>query len=388
MSNRSNYQIKEIAYIIMASISLVMYIFGHSTEAGTLPFPDKLFYFPCAITLIIAFSSRNYWHFNKQDKVFSIFLILTFLSSIAIGGVIWLHLVSCILGFLIFRHLKNVDISLLVETLIFLTPFVMAIHYFFTDPFSYSSGNRYGGFQGDPNCFSMAMNILIYSSGYTILHTKHPFKRIIAYLNIAGIIPLIFASASRSGVVCLLILLGISLFSSIRKHIFATTILLLGALILGSSYISIFKNQIDNSFNRLSNLNESDAVSSNYRLQEFEIAYDLLSQNPEFMLLGIGFSQTMNAHMKFPKQYYHGGRAHNTYMSVLMEQGVFGLILFLWFLYLIGITIWRKRHLDDGWMRVTLFGALLLFIFTIFSLPFLPFWFALYLSQNYSVSHV
>ncbi len=388
MAERTKSQTKEIAYIIMASISLVMYIFGHSTEAGVLPFPDKLFYYPCAITFAIAITIKGYWHFDKADKVFSVFLFLTFLFSVAIGDVIWLHLISCILGFLIFRQLKNVDISFLMNVLFYLTPLTVLIHYVFTSPFSYAEGYRYGGFQGDPNCFSMAMNILVYSSGYILLHSKHSIKRVIALINIASIAPLVFASASRSGVLCLLFLVGISVYSNIKKHLLGTVLILSLAVVFGGSYLGVFGSQIENTVSRFFNSSDSDRQSFDYRFQEFEIAINLLGENPEYLLCGIGFSQSVNAHKNFSQQYYHGGRAHNTYMSVLMEQGIVGFVLFIWFLIDIGLSIWHCRSLDDGWMRVVLYGALLLFIFTIFSLPFLPFWFALYLAQNFNISHL
>jgi len=375
------------AYAIMASISLIMYIFGHSTDAGTLPFPDKLFYIPCAITLLIAFCCHDYWQFDKGDKIFMSFFILTLVSSIIIGNVIWLHIISCLLGFLIFRHIRNTDLRLLVNIIFILTPVVVVIHYVYTSPFSYYSGERYGGFQGDPNCFSLAMNILVYINGYVIIHAKKVWKRIVSMANIAAIIPLILAGASRSGVLCLVILIIISIIIATKRSLKKIAIIGLLVIVCGGAYLNTFEAQLENTISRFSGDNESDSQSTAYRFEEFSIAWNVITENPSYFFMGIGFSQTVNAH-KYIMQYYHKGRAHNTYMSVLMEQGVFGFILFMWFLITIGEKIWYSRIYEDWLMRVALFGSLLAFIFTIFALPFLPFWFALYLCQNINTNNI
>ena len=138
------------------------------------------------------------------------------------------------------------------------------------------------------------------------------------------------------------------------------------------------RTQIQTVSQRYEDTSES---GSDYRIEEFQIVPNLLLTHPEYLLFGIGYSQSLNAHRKFD-EYYHEGRAHNTYMSVLLEQGIVGFVLFLSFLISIGKTVFKNRRFKDGNYRMILFFMILFFIFTIYSLPFLPFWFALNVVRN------
>lgn len=71
--------INDRLYIIFAVLSLFLYVFGHSTDWGQLPFPDKMFYIPCAVTLLIAFFLPNIGFSPSQINCILHFGLLHFL---------------------------------------------------------------------------------------------------------------------------------------------------------------------------------------------------------------------------------------------------------------------------------------------------------------------
>lgn len=382
MTEAKNINKREKYYIYFACLSLIMYIFGHSTEFGTLPFPDKLFYIPCAISLAIAFVCPNYWNWKKEDKYFTYFLIFTVINSSLQDDPRWQHIYSCILGFLIFRYIRDVDYKKCLTILFYATPFVVAIHYLYSNPFLGLAGFRYGGFQGDPNCFAMAMNVLVYSSGYVLNNDPRKYAKIVSIGNLVGLIALIMATQSRAGLVIAGILLLVNIWNMITGSkgltFFVACLGLVAMLFVGNRFNETFER----SFSRFGNdATEGDVASANHRFEEIPESYNLLINNPLYMPFGIGFSQTEFAKGKF-EGYIHNGRSHNTYCAVLMEEGVVGFLLFIAMLVRIGKKAYFKRRTANGNAKLALYTCMVFFIFTIFSLPFLPFWFSIYLANN------
>ncbi len=368
----------ERCYVLFVVLSLVMYIFGHSTEFGTLPFPDKMFYIPCAVSLICAFLDRGYWRFSNSDVVFIVFYFITFAYSSIVVGLDIEDMVTSILGFLVFRHLAHINTKQVLIPLAYLSPVIIFIHYYYSNPLAISVGYRYSGFQGDPNCFSFAINVLIYACGFSINYANNKFLKFIALLSIIAYIPLIVAAASRAGVAIMLILVFFTFKDLIKKNKLVASLLIVIALIVGGKYLGIMGNQIETTVDRYA---DSSEYGDDYRLQEFSIVPAVLSAHPEHILFGIGYSRSIEAHNKYP-EYYHEGRAHNTYMSVLLEEGIIGFILFMMFLIFVGHRAWKRRKSVGGGFRLLLYFVTLLFIYTIYSLPFLPFWFAINIVNN------
>lgn len=365
-------------YTFFVVLSLVMYIFGHSTEFGTLPFPDKLFYIPCAISLVLAAFNKDYWRFNRSDWYFIAFYFISFFYSAIFIDLDPEDMVTCAIGFLVFRYLSRIRLPNVLTLLAAFAPFVVAIHYLFSSPLSLSVGYRYGGFQGDPNCFSFAMNVIIYACGFVINYSNNKFLKSISVLSIIGIIPLILAAASRAGVTIMLFLLVYISWDTIKKNKLLSGLIVIVSIAIVFVMLPRLSTQVQTITQRYEDTSEH---GSDYRVEEFQIVPTLLLAHPEYLMFGIGYSQSLNAHDHFD-EYYHEGRAHNTYMSVLLEQGIVGFVLFLAFLISIGETVFKNRRFKDGNYRLILFFAILFFIFTIYSLPFLPFWFALNVVRN------
>ena len=365
-------------YTFFVVLSLVMYFFGHSTEHGTLPFRDKLFYIPCAISLVLAVFNKDYWKFDRSDWYFIAFYLITFFYSAIFIQLEPEDMATCALGFLVFRYLSRIRLKSTMELLAYFAPLIILIHYLFSSPLTLGVGYRYEGFQGDPNCFSFAMNIVIYACGFAINYSKNRFLKILSALSIIGIVPLVMAAASRAGVAIMVILLAYIFWDTIKKNKLFSVVIA-GLLFVGVvAILPRMGNQVETITNRYDDTSEK---GTDYRLEEFEIVPSLLLAHPEYLPFGIGYSQSLNAHGKFA-EYFHEARAHNTYMSVLLEEGLVGFILFMAFLVSIGKTVFKNRKFKDGYYRLILFFVILFFIFTIYSLPFLPFWFALNVVRN------
>lgn len=376
--SKYNISKSESLYIVLAIISLVMYFFGHSTEWGQLPFPDKLFYVPCALTLIVAFTSKKYWSFTKSDILFSIFWILAFFNTLIVAEIQVEVIFNSVIGFLIFRFLAKINIRPLLFILVYFTPLILIIHYVYSNPMGLALGYRYGGFQGDPNCFSFAMNVLVYACCYVVNNNGKKWEIALCIGCIAGIIPLMLAAASRASLAIMAVLLVYTFKDVVLKNKGLAILVVLICIIFGGKFLKHFGTQIENVTNRYT---ETKGLEEDYRAQELTMVPEVLTSHPEYLLFGIGYSESLNAHAKFP-EYYHEGRSHNTYMSVLLEEGLVGFILFILFLIEIVKTAWRRRHLPDGKLRILMMLATLFFIYTIYSLPFLPFWFILNIISN------
>jgi len=365
-------------YIIFAILSLFMYVFGHSTDWGQLPFPDKMFYFPCAITLGIAVFSPKYWKFSKADKLYISFWIIAFLNTMVSVNMTFETIFNSLIGFLIFRHLTNVDYKLVIRLLLYVTPVVIAIHYVYSNPFALAAGHRYGGFQGDPNCFSFAMNVFVFVCGYMLNYDSNKWHKILSVVCIALIFPLLLAAASRGNIAIAALIIAYTFKDTLKNNKAVAVIIIAVALGFGGKYIARFATQFETVTNRY----QETEGSSEYRTQELTIVPTLLLSHPEYIPFGIGYNESMHAHSRFPEEYYHEGRCHNSYMSVLLEEGLIGFILFMCFFYQKTRTVWERRYQSDGKYRLIMMVAILFFFYTIYCLPFLPFWFILNLISN------
>lgn len=369
--SKTKESLQDRCYIFFVVLSLVMYVFGHSTEWGQLPFPDKLFYVPCVITMVIATSSPKYWKFTSADKFFIAFWTLAFITTTITVKITFETIFNSLIGFLIFRHLVNVNYKVVIELLLYVCPLVVAIHYVYSNPLALSLGYRYGGFQGDPNCFSFAINVFVFACGYILSYSLKAWKKIWAVGCILSILPLLFSAASRANVAITALILLAALMNILKRNKLVAFIILILITIGGGRYFSRFSTQIETVSGRY----EATEGGSEYRTQEFSIVPSLLLAHPQYILYGIGYNESIHAHARFPREYYHKGRAHNSYMSVLLEEGVLGFILFMGFFYQKGKVIWRNRNKVDGKYNLVMFFCLLLFFYTINCLPFLPFWF-------------
>lgn len=370
--------INDRLYIVFVILSLVMYVFGHSTDWGQLPFPDKLFYVPCSITLIIAVCSPKYWNFSVADKLYIAFWTIAFVSTMLSVGLNFETIFNSLIGFLIFRHLVNVDYKVVIELLLYVCPLVIAIHYIYSNPLTIAYGYRYGGFQGDPNCFSFAINVFVFICGYMLNYGSKFWQKLLAVGCIISILPLLLGAASRGNIAVTTLILLYSLKDTMKLNKVIALVIIFIVVIGAGRFVLKFDTQIE----QISDRYEATEGGSEYRTQELSIVPTLLLTHPEYMLFGIGYNESINAHFRFPSEYYHEGRTHNSYMSILLEEGVIGFFLFMAFFYQKGKVVWKFRNQPDGLYKLIMFFCVLLFFYTIYCLPFLPFWFIINLISS------
>jgi len=136
------------------------------------------------------------------------------------------------------------------------------------------------------------------------------------------------------------------------KSIVLTVGLTAGVFVLAYNMSPIFQKRMDLSVESLSKISEGNYNSSwGIRANILIVAKEIVKENP---LLGIGMGNAKVAFLEkakaFPQTdfFTHLKHLHNGYMQILVESGLLGLGLFLFFIYtLIGSTLQR-----DQWMLI------------------------------------
>jgi O-antigen ligase len=108
------------------------------------------------------------------------------------------------------------------------------------------------------------------------------------------------------------------------------TVLFVGVVIC----IAIHGGEIARSAVRI-NLSTGEGLSDHHKM--WHRALNLIARSP---LIGHGFGQEIRLY----KAEFGGGMAHNAFLSVCIEGGLVGLLLFTWPLAHIGRSFWRLTH--------------------------------------------
>ncbi|KPK39193.1 MAG: hypothetical protein AMJ78_08870 [Omnitrophica WOR_2 bacterium SM23_29] len=96
-------------------------------------------------------------------------------------------------------------------------------------------------------------------------------------------------------------------------------------------------------------------VSTNDRMIIWETGWRMFIDKP---LFGHGLGTFMSVFGKYkPKDYIEIVYAHNCYLQMAAEIGIFGLLIFLWFIVaLIKSSIFKLLRFDDKFLKATLIG--------------------------------
>ncbi|MHC4109880.1 MAG: O-antigen ligase family protein [Planctomycetota bacterium] len=108
------------------------------------------------------------------------------------------------------------------------------------------------------------------------------------------------------------------------------TVLFIGMVIC----IAIYGRELIRSTVRI-NLSTGEGLSDHHKM--WRRALDLIARSP---LIGHGFGQEIRLY----KTEFGGGMAHNAFLSVCIEGGLVGLLLFTWPLAYLGRSFWRLTH--------------------------------------------
>ena len=83
------------------------------------------------------------------------------------------------------------------------------------------------------------------------------------------------------------------------------------------------------------NLSTGEGLSDHHKM--WRRALDLIARSP---LIGHGFGQEIRLY----KAEFGSGMAHNAFLSVCVEGGLMGLLLFTWPLSYLGHRLWKLAH--------------------------------------------
>ena len=112
----------------------------------------------------------------------------------------------------------------------------------------------------------------------------------------------------------------------------AVVVLLFVGMIM---YLSIYESKLIRSAIRI-NFSTGEGLSRHDIM--WRTALDLIANSP---LIGHGFGQEVRL---FGMRLSTGGMAHNVFLSVFVEGGLLGLLLFIWPLGYLGCRLWRFAH--------------------------------------------
>lgn len=175
--------------------------------------------------------------------------------------------------------------------------------------------NRFAGLYGDPNYYSV--NLIIALTLLVVLYLKDEIKffQCIIFSTVLMYFAALTVSKSALLMLCFPILMLLYVFykkDNFFGIVFVIAIIGIAILLLTNNQTGIFTRVI----NRLSRAN-TDITSGRTELWKMFIAY--LEDNPVQLLFGRSIAHYMlNGHV-----------AHNTYIDIVYELGIFGGILFI-----------------------------------------------------------
>lgn len=288
-----------------------------------------------------------------------------------------------VLGILCFQGLRDIPKSLIVRYLAYLSPIIILLHFTIINPFSFGIV-RFAGFYGDPNYLALALNLIITNSYIYIINHNNVKFNIVLILTIIGAIILIILGVSRGGIIATSINILFILYSVFRRNKFIG-IVIIASILVGAGFImGLLSTQVQNVVNRFSVGNESLESGSDSRISQLYGGFNILRFHPEYALLGIGIGNSNPAvHDYRYAGYVTDTRIHNTFISILVEQGVISFVLyFIMYIYQGHLLIKKRRYISLGLMIGTLLS-----INTIYVLCFMPYWIiTFYIANNNCVA--
>lgn len=346
----------------------------------------KAFYIPCALALLSSFFLKK-----KRDWLDMVLYCLIFVALLSTcihpplsGTFLTWTVTRFVMAILCFKSVRDVDPLLLAKFAAIFSPLIVFPHYFLSDPFSYGS-YRYGGFYGDPNFLALALNFLIAICYITFRKEKGFFIKFLSVCSIVGAIPLILLGASRGGILGLSIILLFILIDTFKRSktsfvILAVVMVLLGGLLTRRMSDTLFLIE-----QRYQSKTESDQIGARARVEGIGNVFRVLGRRPELIPFGIGLGNTFDTIARYRDDGFRSSFVvHNTFISLLYELGLLGLILYL-LIYVFAFKQLLRQH------QFLLTGVLLSAIVSLFTLPgaaFMPGWILLFFTANKYISRV
>lgn len=187
---------------------------------------------------------------------------------------------------------------------------------------------RFSGLNGDPNYYSI--NVLLAMSLLFYLITRKSINLILGIINVSILLFFGAQTNSKSFILVLIGLILFALYSLIKNKRYILSLLVVFAVafsivMINNSKITIFDNLI-NRFSKDTNIDQLTTGRS--EIQKMYIDY--IGSNPKVLFFGNGFNSNL----------LNGHEAHNTYLQMIYNFGIFGTIIFI-YLLLFGFKIFK-----------------------------------------------
>ena len=375
-------------YYLLLALFFVVYCLNSVTLQGV-----KIFYllvpflFPYYILIV---KKRRNTLVTLMDT-FIIFSVISLLFNTDHASFRPVFVLFCITAVLYpMFHLKDVLMDL-VEWIVLLTPALILlwyILYFSTTPY------RFSGFFNDPNYFSQTLNLLIFLNVIPFCYRQrlklNVFYIYLGIINAFLLVPLFVFTSSRSGflaffvlIFCVLLHEYVLLHNNVYRKL---KVLLLSCFVLAISGYTTFKyfpDQANHILRRFRAESQSDKSSAYRRVREIEVGLSVFSKSIDTVFFGIGLSSSRN--LDWFGDFFFGedireNRIHNTFLSVLVENGIIGFCLYITIISRIFMFLLSQK--SEVILLGTFLSQLVSSLF-IYNITFMPFWLGLFFVYNF-----
>lgn len=282
--------------------------------------------------------------------------------------------------------ITRVPINKLVKVINCVIPLILLgllVKYYIERPFY-----RFQGFYDDPNYMCTTLLVALFFVFLMIRDSKSTLLRIGFAGEIVIISFLILRSISRTGLLCLAVMLVGFFWDTIKKN---GKLSIVGLLVC-IGLVFYFKPDIINDMFSgyiMRETENSDTIDSatGFRWEISMRGINYISYHPRFFMQGIGIGSYSYAYELSDWSAPTRHMDHNTFTSCFSEQGFVGLILYLLFLFYLTRGLLTNPYLKDPSLKricIVSLSSLLLFSISINQMCYLPFWIALMTLTNIS----
>ena len=361
-ATRHKTSIKVMFYNIAIVMALVFHAF--QTEIGSF----KLFY----IFSLLAVAGSLLLLKNEKNTLIAIaFISITLIRGfLSFDNEIIDYSIRVTIVFLSACSLQRVDKNFSNMILTVFSFFFMIASLFKSRSDSYY---RFTGFYSDPNylCFCIYLLIYICLSDYDKMKKQYKVLSLITCL-IALYITLI--TISRTGIVVNFASVFIFFFVIQKKKLIYLFLAITLLFVLYANNKEAYWSIYDLVNSRIET-RENDTLEGGFT-RRLQLSFDNLSDQthkPLDLLFGSGISTTLQKNYSVLKI---DNRDHNTFTSVLSEQGLICFMLLLMFLYNKFKLIMTQS--SKPVYEITFFVGCILYMMSVWTEYFLPFWFFLF----------
>lgn len=283
--------------------------------------PANIFGAVLIILLLIRTIILNKISLNTLVLVIFIFILfsgISFLASNPFSLSSSLVLFTFSLLFLVFVINKDIIDKIFFSKWVLFSSAILILTYINSFSFSEYRFSLAFGNEVDPNYFASSLGLISATLLYQILKKR----KILFILPYLVIILIVLESGSRGALLSMIVIALVQLFLNITKKNWLKYIIIIFVSFLVISYsLNFFNSDLINRF-RLQNIQDGSG-----RLEIWKNYFHIFFELPIYKkILGVGIS---NSSVTYYQYFGYLKNTHNLYINVLIDFGLFGLVLML-----------------------------------------------------------